>query len=128
VRPWESRVIDERLNSWTDKEHAEPTLPVAPQHASRASNITILKFRARSSSAKNRAADAPVIPEPTITMSASDGNSTVVRCPSRRSEGSLCQKEAVESRVGRLAILLSAVIYGFCRNGAGLLNAYLSSH
>lgn len=102
----------------------EPTLPVAPQHASRASNITTLKSLARSSSAKNRAADAPVIPEPTITMSASDGRSTVVRCPSRKSEGSVCQKDAVESGGGRLAILALTILrcVGFVVDGHGLLN------
>ena len=80
------------------------TLPVAPQHASRASSITILRSLALASSARNLAADVPVMPEPTMTMSASAGRSGVVRCPRRNSEGSLCQNEAVESGVGRLAI------------------------
>lgn len=72
------------------------TLPVAHQHASRASSITTLNLLALASSAKNLAADAPVIPEPTMTMSASVGRSGVVRWPRRKWEGSLCQNEAVE--------------------------------
>lgn len=82
-----------------------PTLPVAPQHASLASSITILRFFALSSSHRNLAADVPLMPEPMMTMSAFAGKSRVVRWPKRNFEGSLCQKEAVESRVGRLAIL-----------------------
>lgn len=80
------------------------TLPVAHQHASRASSITILRSLALVSSAKNLAADVPVMPEPTMTMSASAGRLGVVRWPRRNSEGSLCQNEAVESGVGRLAM------------------------
>jgi len=105
-------VNDRYLTEWRTMPNAQavPTLPVAPQHASRASNMTILNSFALSSSAKNLAADAPVIPEPTITMSASDGKSTVVRWPSRKSEGSLCQKEAVEFAVGRLAMLYLPIL------------------
>lgn len=80
------------------------TLPVAHQHASRASSIMILNPFALTSSAKTLAADAPVIPEPTMIMSASVGRSEVVRWPRRNLEGSLCQNEAVESGVGRLAM------------------------
>ena len=86
------------------------TLPVAHQHASRPSSIIILRSLDLASSAKNLAADAPVIPEPTITMSASARRSEVVRWPSRNSEGSLCQNEAVESVVGRLAISPGCVV------------------
>ena len=82
------------------------TLPVAPQQASRASNITTLNPLALASSAKNLAAEAPVMPEPTMTTSALLGSSVVVRWPKRNSDGSLCQKEAVESLLGSLAILL----------------------
>lgn len=64
-----------------------------------------------SSSAKNLAAEAPVIPEPTITTSASDGSLSVVRWPSRNFEGSLCQNEAVDSGVGRLDISCLNLVY-----------------
>ena len=83
------------------------TLPVAHQHASRASSITKLRPFALASSARNLAADAPVIPDPTITMSASVGRFEVVRWPIRNSEGSLCQNEFVDFGVGRLAIFPS---------------------
>ena len=82
------------------------TLPVAHQHASRASSITILKSLALASSARNLAADVPVMPEPTMMMSASAGRWEVVRWPRRNLEGSLCQNEAVESGGGRLAMPL----------------------
>jgi len=62
--------------------------------------------RALSSSARNRAAEAPVIPDPTTTTSAVGGNSGVVRWPSRNFEGSLCQNEAVDFSLGRPALLL----------------------
>lgn len=81
------------------------TLPVAPQHASLASSMTTPKPAALPSSARNLAADAPVIPDPTTTTSAADGSAAVVRCPSRNGDGSLCQKEAVEFSVGRPALL-----------------------
>lgn len=84
---------------------ADPTLPVAPQQASRASSMTTLSPFDLLSSARNLAADAPVIPEPTMTTSASFGKATLVRCPSRNSEGSLCQKEAEDFSEGRLAML-----------------------
>ena len=80
------------------------TLPVAHQHASRASSITIPSPLALISSARNLAADAPVMPEPIMTISASLGRLEVVRWPRRNWEGSLCQNEAVDSVVGRLAI------------------------
>ena len=86
---------------------AKRTLPVAPQHASRASSITMLRSLALASSAKNRAADAPVMPEPTMTISAIGGIFGVVRCPRRNSDGSLCQNEAVEFSEGRSAAILS---------------------
>ena len=87
------------------------TLPVAHQHASRASSITILRSLALVSSARNLAADAPVIPDPTITMSASIGRSEVVRWPIKNSEGSLCQNEFVDFSVGKLAISPSCYVY-----------------
>jgi len=61
----------------------------------------VLPF-ARSSSAKKRAIEEPVMPLPTITISAIDGRSYVVRCPRRNSDGSLCQNEAVEFGLGKL--------------------------
>ena len=66
----------------------------------------MLRSLALASSARNRAADAPVMPEPTMTISAVGGSSGVVRCPRRNSDGSLCQNEAVDFSVGRPAILL----------------------
>ena len=84
---------------------AKRTLPVAPQHASRASSITMLRSLALASSARYRAADAPVIPEPTMTISAAGGSFGVVRCSRRNSDGSLCQNEAVDFSEGRPAIL-----------------------
>ena len=80
------------------------TRPVAPQQASLASSIKICRSFERSSSARNRAADAPVIPLPTITTSALVGSSGVVRWPRRNRDGSLCQKEAVDFGDGRLAL------------------------
>ena len=65
----------------------------------------MLRSLALASSAKNRAADAPVIPEPTMTISADGGRFGVVRCPRRNSDGSLCQNEAVDFSEGRPAIL-----------------------
>ena len=70
--------------------------------------MTTLNPVALSSSAKNLAADAPVIPEPIMTTSDSSGKVLDVRWPSRKFEGSLCQKEADDSGVGRLAMLLVA--------------------
>ena len=43
------------------------------------------------------------MPLPTITMSASAGSCSVVRCPSKNSLGSLCQKELLDFGVGRVA-------------------------
>lgn len=43
------------------------------------------------------------MPLPTMTISASAGRSSVVRCPMRNSFGSLCQKEFVEVGVGSVA-------------------------
>ena len=80
------------------------TLPVAHQHASLASSITTLSPFALSSSAKNLAAEAPVMPEPTMTISASEGRCGVVRWPKRNADGSLCQNEEVDSVVGKLAM------------------------
>lgn len=79
------------------------TLPVAHQHASLASSTTMLFPFALSSSLRNLAADVPVMPVPTITISASAGNSSVVRCPSRNSFGSVCQNELDEVGVGKEA-------------------------
>lgn len=87
------------------------TLPVAHQHASLASSITILNPFVLSSSARYLAAEAPVMPEPTMTMSASEGRSGVVRWPRRNSEGSLCQNEDVDSVVGKLAMFSGLRLY-----------------
>ena len=76
------------------------TLPVAPQHASLASRSTTLFPLALSSSARYLAADVPVMPLPTMTISASAGSSSVVRCPIKNSLGSLCQKELLDAGVG----------------------------
>lgn len=96
-----------QLHAW--KIH---TLPVAPQQASLASSSTMLLSFALSSSARNLAAEVPVIPLPTITISASAGSSSVVRCPMRNSFGSLCQKELVEAGVGSVARSCLMVIEG----------------
>ena len=74
--------------------------PVAPQQASLASSKTTLRPLARSSSARKRAADVPVMPLPIITTSASAGRSSVVRWPRRNWFGSLCQKDLVELGTG----------------------------
>jgi hypothetical protein len=58
---------------------------------------------ALASSLKYLAADVPVMPVPTITISASEGSSSVVRCPSKNSFGSVCQNEFDEVGVGREA-------------------------
>jgi len=92
------------------------TLPVAPQHASRASNITILRSLPSSFSRRKRAADAPEIPLPMITRSAFVGSNGVVRWPKRTLEGSLCQYDLVELGVGRLAwpgILAPVMVWYF---------------
>lgn len=47
--------------------------------------------------------EAPVIPLPTITMSACDGRSEVVRWPRRKVLGSECQKDGDELEQGREA-------------------------
>lgn len=65
----------------------------------------MLRSLARASSDRNRAADAPVMPEPTMTTSAVGGRFGVVRCPRRNSDGSLCQNEAVDFSEGRPAML-----------------------
>jgi hypothetical protein len=44
-----------------------------------------------------------VIPEPMITTSAFVGKCFVVRCPRRSLEGWVCQNEAVDVGLGRLA-------------------------
>ncbi len=79
------------------------TRPVAPQHASLASNITIFRIFPRSSCLRKCAAQAPDIPLPMMTTSACVGRAAVVRCPKRILEGSLCQNDLVELAVGRLA-------------------------
>ena len=88
------------------------TRPVAPQHASLASSSTMLFPFALSSSERNRATDVPVIPLPTITMSASVGSSLVVRWPRRNSFGSVCQKELVDFSVGRVERTCFILWYG----------------
>lgn len=67
----------------------------------------MLRPLARASSARKRAAEVPVMPLPTMTMSASAGSSEVVRWPSRKSLGSLCQKDEVELGTGSPAGLCS---------------------
>ena len=89
------------------------TLPVAHQHASLASSMTTLNPFALSSSARYLAAEAPVMPEPTMTTSASEGRSGVVRWPRRNLEGSLCQNEDVDSVVGKLAMFSELRPYSF---------------
>jgi hypothetical protein len=76
------------------------TLPVAHQHASLASSTTMFLPFALSSSVRYLAAEVPVIPVPTTTMSASAGSFSVVRWPRRNSFGSLCQNEFVDVVVG----------------------------
>lgn len=77
--------------------------------------------------------DVPVIPLPTMTISASAGISGVVRWPSKNSLGSLCQKDFVDSGVGRLArscsILLVAVRqkYGVEVDGSMAVSARATS-
>ena len=56
------------------------------------------------------------MPEPTMTMSASEGRCEVVRWPRRKSEGSLCQNEDVDSVVGKLAIF-----YGLLQSLVGMM-------
>ena len=73
------------------------TRPVAPQQASRASSISTDSLK---SSLKYRAALAPVIPLPIITVLAYGGNSGVDRCPKRKLSGSECQNDLVELGVG----------------------------
>lgn len=58
---------------------------------------------ALSSSARYLAADVPVMPLPTMHMSASAGSCSVVRCPIKNSLGSLCQKELLDFGVGSVA-------------------------
>lgn len=55
------------------------------------------------SSLRYLAADVPVMPVPTMTISASAGSSSVVQCPRRNSFGSLCQNEFEYIGVGRVA-------------------------
>jgi hypothetical protein len=81
------------------------TLPVAPQHASRASSITTLGLDVPSEALPSlfkrwRAILAPVIPLPMITTSAVAGRSLVDRWPRSNLEGSECQKELLEFGVG----------------------------
>ena len=79
------------------------TRPVAPQHASLASSMTILSTLSFRSWFRWYAADAPDIPLPMITISAFVGREEVVRWPKRVLDGSLCQNDLVELAVGRLA-------------------------
>lgn len=100
------------------------TRPVAHQHASLASSTTILFPFALASSLRNLAADVPVMPVPTITISASEGSFSVVRCPSKNSFGSLCQKEFVDVGVGREArgcfiVIGMGVEVGWMRSACG---------
>lgn len=45
----------------------------------------------------------PDKPLPTITTSATVGRESVVRCPSKISDGWVCQNDSVEFGVGRVA-------------------------
>jgi len=79
---------------------------------------------ARASSLRNLAADVPVMPVPTITISASEGSFSVVRCPNKNSFGSLCQKEFVDVGVGREArgcfiVIGMAIEVGWMRSACG---------
>lgn len=47
------------------------------------------------------------MPLPTMTISACEGSSEVVRWPKRKEDGSLCQNEELDSGVGRDAWSLS---------------------
>ena len=85
------------------KKKKKLTLPVAPQQASLASSNTTVLPSALGSSERNLAAEVPVMPLPTMTMSASLGRSSVVRWPSRNWLGSLCQKELDDVGVGSVA-------------------------
>jgi hypothetical protein len=81
------------------------TLPVAPQHASRASNITTFGLVVSSGLLPSlfkrwRAMLAPVIPLPITTTSAVVGKSLVDRWPRSNGEGSECQKDLLEFGVG----------------------------
>lgn len=84
--------------------HSGLTRPVAPQHASLASNITTFRFSSGYSSRRWKADDAPHIPLPMMTTSAFVGRDGVVRWPSRTLDGALCQKDFVEFGVGKLAL------------------------
>src|SRR5690242_9452189 len=97
----ESRIAPKHIEA--SMKTSQLTLPVAPQHASLASRSTILLPLALLSSAKYLAADVPVMPLPTMTISASAGSSSVVRCPIKNLLGSLCQNELLEVGVGSVA-------------------------
>lgn len=84
---------------------AKLTRPVAPQHASLASSINTDLPPLTSS----RAANAPVMPLPTTTMSAAAGSSCVVRCPNSVWDGSWCQYDLVLSVLGKSACSSSSV-------------------
>jgi hypothetical protein len=98
------------------------TLPVAPQHASRASNITTswgieaeLCSTPPSFSKRWRAMLAPVIPLPMITTSAEDGRPLVDLWPRSSGDGLVCQNESVDFGVGRPAGWLSLGRSGMVR-------------
>lgn len=74
---------------------------------------------ALSSSLKNRAADVPVMPVPTITISALEGSSSVVRWPSKNLFGSLCQNEFDDVGVGRVARECFMTLIVECKWDAG---------
>ena len=93
----------------------ELTRPVAPEHASLASNITTLPsnpFPSCSSTPFLRkcAAKAPVMPLPTITTSASLGSSSVDLCPFSLGDNSssLNQYDVVGFAEGRPALPFSS--------------------
>jgi hypothetical protein len=97
------------------------TLPVAHQHASLASSTTMLFPFALPSSERYLATEVPVMPVPTTTMSALAGKSSVVRCPSKNSFGSLCQNEFEDVGVGREARgCFMVCIVGSERGGCGV--------
>lgn len=98
TEPKARRLLNNRRNCLRSRR----TRPVAPQHASRASNInTPSPTNAGSSSSIHRTALAPVIPLPTMTVCAYLGSSSVVRWPSKKGSGSDSQKERVGLGEGR---------------------------
>jgi len=65
---------------------------------------------ALSSSARNLAAEEPVIPDPTMTISALEGSSGVVLWPRSTFDGSLCQNDLLELGTGSPALSLDVLV------------------